>query len=223
MKGCAVFFDLDGTLVDSVHDVHLCLNTVLKNYGREELSLPTVTSLVGGGAKIMARKALEITGGVDSISQVKQISGSFLSLYRDNPVRLSKIFPGGIQLLENLNNQGVRLAICTNKPRITTDPVLNYFGLKKYFSMICCGDEVPHQKPDGRHITGIITEMALKPEKVVMVGDSDNDILASSDAGVRSIAVTYGYDKNVVNLPELDLLAHSLFEIELLLEDIWLV
>ena len=90
MSNATVFFDLDGTLVDSVHDVHLCLNAVLGNYGRAELPLATVTSLVGGGALIMVNEALELTGGRDSDGQAREITNAFLSLYRDNPVRFLK-------------------------------------------------------------------------------------------------------------------------------------
>ena len=221
MSPATVLFDLDGTLVDSVHDVHLCLNAVLGNHGRGELSLATVTSLVGGGARIMVNEALELTGGKDSDSQEREIVDAFLSLYRDNPVRLSKFFPGGIELLEILRSNGTQLAVCTNKPRVTTDPVMAYFDIKKYFSLVRCGDEVPHQKPDGRHITDMMSEMGLEARKVIMVGDSHNDICAAHAAGIRSIAVSYGYDPDIVNLRELDLVAHSVPEIQTRLNEIW--
>ena len=75
-------------------------------------------------------------------------------------------------------------------------------------------DEVAHQKPDSRHITDMIDEMGLKTRDVVMVGDSHNDICAAHGAKVRSIAVTYGYDKSILTLPELDLVAHSIADIK---------
>ena len=221
MSSRAVFFDLDGTLIDSVHDVHLCLNSVLAAHGRSKLSLATVTSLVGGGAKMMAHRALEMTGGIKTKNQVDDIVGSFLDLYRNNPVRLSKIFPGGTNLLDTLVGDNVLLAICTNKPRITTDPVLAYFDLKKYFSLIRCGDEVPYQKPDSRHITHMVNELGLKTEDVIMVGDSHNDICAAHGAKVRSIAVTYGYDETILSLPEVDLVAHSIAGVEDRLVEAW--
>ena len=221
MRNPTVFFDLDGTLIDSVHDVHLCLNSVLGEHGREELSLAVVTSLVGGGAQIMTHRALEMTGGVQSKNQVRDVAEEFLCLYRKNPVRLSKIFPGGTNLLESLQSENVQLAICTNKPRLTTDPVLAYFNLDKYFSLVRCGDEVPHQKPDPRHITDMMAEMGLKTRDVVMVGDSHNDICAAHGAKVRSIAVTYGYDKSILTLPELDLVAHSIADIKDQLSEVW--
>lgn len=221
MRTAAVFFDLDGTLIDSVHDVHLCLNSVLAEYGRTELSLAEVTSLVGGGAQIMTHRALEMTGGVETKNQVRDVVDAFLSLYSNNPVRLSKIFPGGTNLLETLQGENIQLAICTNKPRITTDPVLAHFNLDKYFSLVRCGDEVPHQKPDSRHITDMITEMGLKTEDVIMVGDSDNDICAAHGAKVRSIAVTYGYDKTILAQPEVDLVAHSIADITDRLGEVW--
>ena len=127
MRTPTVFFDLDGTLIDSVHDVHLCLNSVLAEHGRTPLSLAVVTSLVGGGAQIMAHKALEMTGGVENKSQVRDVADAFLCLYRNNPVRLSTIFPGGTNLLETLKGENVQLAICTNKPKDNNRPCIGVF------------------------------------------------------------------------------------------------
>ena len=221
MSRPTIFFDLDGTLVDSVHDVHLCLNSVLKENDRDQLSLATVTNLVGGGAWTMVEVALNMTGGKETDNQVREVVEGFLRRYRDNPVRLSKMFPGIADLLEMLQNEGMQMAICTNKPRVTTDPVMAYFDLNKYFSLVRCGDEVPYKKPDRRHITDMMCEMDLNTRDVIMVGDSHNDICAAHAAGVRSIAVTYGYDLNLLNLVELDLVANSVPDIQRSLNEIW--
>ena len=78
-----------------------------------------------------------------------------------------------------------------------------------------------HQKPDRRHITGMMAEMGLKTRDVVMVGDSHNDICAAHGAKVRSIAVTYGYDKSILTLPEVDLVANSIADIKDRLSEVW--
>jgi len=217
----AVFFDLDGTLINSVLDVHLCLSEVMEKAGRERLSVEQVTSLVGGGARIMTEKALAMTGGINAAEEVEQMVTEFLSLYAANPVRLTKPFPGAIELLEQLKNEGLLLAICTNKPRATTDPVLDALDMEQYFEMICCGNEVPHQKPDRRHIEHMMTELSLEPPDVVMIGDSDNDLLAADSAELRSIMVSYGYDTHLKNHSALDIMIDSLTEVPARLEEIW--
>ena len=80
---------------------------------------------------------------------------------------------------------------------------------------------MPHQKPDGRHITDMIAEMGLDAGNVIMVGDSHNDIYAAHAAGIRSIAVSYGYDSDIMNLGKLDMVAHSVPEIQMRLNEIW--
>ena len=219
--GRAVFFDLDGTLINSVLDVHLCLSEVMENAGRDRLSVKQVTGLVGGGARIMTEKALTMTGGINSAEEVEAIVADFLSLYAANPVRLTKPFPGAIELLEQLQDQGLTLAICTNKPRVTTDPVLDALDLERYFEMICCGNEVPHQKPDARHIEHMMTELSLDVSDVVMIGDSDNDLLAADGANLRSIMVSFGYDANLKDHPALDIMIDGLTEVPAKLDEVW--
>ena len=98
---------------------------------------------------------------------------------------------------------------------------MHYFDIDKYFALVRCGDEVPHQKPDGRHITDMMSELGLETRKVIMVGDSYNDIFAAHAAGVRSIGVSYGYDPDLMKLREIDLVAHSVPEIHMRLNEIW--
>ncbi len=219
--GRAVFFDLDGTLINSVLDVHLCLSEVMEKAGRERLSVEQVTHLVGGGARIMTEKALTMTGGVNSSQEVEEMVADFLALYAADPVRLTKPFPGAIDLLDRLRDQGLTLAICTNKPRATTDPVLDALDLEQYFEMICCGNEVPHQKPDARHIEHMIAELSLNRPDVVMIGDSDNDLLAADAANLRSIMVSFGYDADLKDHPALDIMIDALTEVPAKLDEIW--
>ena len=217
----AVFFDLDGTLIDSVPDVHLCLSAALNRVGRDPLSVAEVKSMVGGGARIMVEKALSQTGGIASGDQVDEVVSSFISEYRAHPTRLTKVYPGGYEVLDKLVEQEIGLAVCTNKPRATADPVMQELDLQKYFPLVCYGDEITHQKPDGRHIEYMLKQMNLTPDQVVMIGDSHNDVRAAHEAGVRSITVSFGYDKDVLSHPDLDLTVDRLVEVPGVLEKVW--
>ena len=217
----AVYFDLDGTLIDSIPDVHLCLATALTSVGRNPLPVHRVKPLVGGGARTMVEQALMQTGDAGSNSQVEKVLAHYIAEYRKYPVRRTTIYPGGMALLDELYERAIRLAICTNKPRETTAPVIEILGLQKYFSLVCCGDEMVHQKPDGRHIRYMLETMKLAADQVVMVGDSHNDVRAAYEAGVRSITVTHGYDQNVLNHPNLDLVVDHLEQVPALLEKVW--
>ena len=64
----------------------------------------------------------------------------------------------------------------------------------KYFSAVCCGDEVTHPKPDGRHIKSTMAKFRTLTKLVIMVGDTENDIIAAKRAGIPSIYVTFWYN-----------------------------
>ena len=209
----AVYFDLDGTLVDSLRDIHLCLCTVLGRLGLEKFSVDEVKAMIGAGSKKMVELALLKNGIIDSCAQLEEVYSDFINEYSKNPTLLTSVYPGGIEVLDNLSEQGIGLAVCTNKPRATTDPVIKKLKLQKYFSIVCCGDEIPFQKPDGRHISHILKLMKLNSNQAVMIGDSKTDVEAANNSGVRSITVSYGYDDDVLNYPKLDLVVDNLKQV----------
>jgi len=96
-------------------------------------------------------------------------------------------------VLAQLRDDSVPMALCTNKPRKTTLPVLDAFGLTPFFPVVLCGDDVVNRKPDGRHVLDTLKALGNDPAAAVMVGDSENDILAAQDAGVANICVSFGY------------------------------
>ena len=214
----AVLFDLDGTLIDSAPDMHHHLAAVLKKMGRIPISLDEVIDNIGGGARKMVTQALEQTGGTGSPDILTSTVAEFLALYQQEPARLTKVYPDGRDILQELQSEGIVLGLCTNKPRVTADPVLKSLKLEPYFDFICCGDDVAFQKPDGRHILHILDRLNVPTSDAAMVGDSFNDLEAAVDAGVASIMVTYGYDRHILNHPYLEYTVSGLGEIPGLLK-----
>ncbi len=188
-----VLFDLDGTLIDSAPGVAWSLNRALAAEGRGPLSVERVKDLVGKGAHYLVADALEDTGGIDDAGHPDRVRETFLQIYSENPIQDTLVFPGAMDALDTLRSDGVPMALCTNKPRKTTLPVLDAFGLTKYFPVMLCGDDVENRKPDGRHVLDTIARMNVPGAPAVMVGDSENDIRAAHDASVPSICVSFGY------------------------------
>ena len=193
MKLEAVLFDLDGTLVDSVPDVRWSLNQALAAEGRDAVSIDKVKDYVGQGARQLAERALVDTGGMRDDAQHQRLLDGFLTTYRNNPVQFTTVFPGVFEALARLQARGTKLAICTTKPDITTWPVLRSLGFDKIFPVVLCGDKARKQKPDGAHVTQTAEMLGVDPANCIMVGDSENDILAAHDASVPSVFVTFGY------------------------------
>ncbi len=189
----ALIFDLDGTLIDSAPDVCASINRVLTGMGRRELTLEETMDKVGWGGRVLVEKALAGTGEAGSEEDVDRALEGFITTYAQHPADHSIVFPGVLSVLDTFKSAGVRLGICTNKPTATTPPVLEAMGLAKFFDVVSCGDAVPHRKPDGRHVRLVVEELGATIETTVLIGDSENDISAAIDAGVRSVAVTFGY------------------------------
>lgn len=189
----AVIFDLDGTLIDSAPGVAWSLNRALADEGRASLTVGRVKDLVGKGAVHLVADALEDTGGMIDDAHRDRVKDAFLQIYSENPIQDTIVFPGVMDMLQTLLDDKVAMALCTNKPKKTTMPVLDAFGLTPFFPVVLCGDEVENRKPDGRHIHDTVALLGRTGYPSVMVGDSENDILAAHDAGVPSICVSFGY------------------------------
>ena len=189
----ALIFDLDGTLIDSAPDVCASTNRVLADMGRRELTLEETKDMVGWGGRVLIEKALAKTGAAGTEAEVDRALEGFLKTYAQHPADHSVIFPGVIPALEGFKAEGVKMGICTNKPAASTPPVLEAMGLDQYFDVVSNGDSVPYKKPDGRHVLHCVEQLGAEPDTTVMVGDSENDILAAINAGIRSVCVTFGY------------------------------
>lgn len=189
----ALVFDLDGTLIDSAPDVCASVNRVLTAEGRRELTLSEAKDLVGWGGRVLVEKALALTGEAGTEEEIDAALNGFLVTYAAHPVDHTTLYPGALEALEIFKADGIVMGLCTNKPEATTGPVLEAMGLDGFFTVLSCGDAVPHKKPDGRHVLHVVDALGASVETSAMVGDSENDIRAAIDAGVKSVAVTFGY------------------------------
>ncbi len=186
-----ILFDLDGTLVDTAADLHAATNHALSIAGRPNVPLDKVQHLVGFGSLRLIQEGLSLTGGQDGI-ELAPLQKEFLDYYAKNLSVHSKIYEGGVEMLQNMETRGFKLAVCTNKPVAMAKAVLTDLRLIKYFGAIVGGDSLPYKKPDPRHLfdTAALLEGS---GPIVMIGDSSPDILGAQAARIPAIAVSYGY------------------------------
>lgn len=193
MHDQTIVFDLDGTLIDSAPDVCRALNRTLEAFGRRAHTVDETKEYLGQGARVLLERSLAKTGAVPEAAIIDALTEVFLKDYAANPVVDSIVFPGVVRALADLKSTGAKLAICTNKPSVTTAPVMEIFKLGSYFDAVICGDQVEHRKPDGAHIRDTVEAVGGDLRNTIMVGDSENDIYAAQDIGIPSIVVTFGY------------------------------
>ncbi len=188
-----VIFDLDGTLVDTGPDLVASLNHAISTIGLSAFDEADIVHLAGRGARVMIERALELRGADRSEGSVARLLASFLAYYEANMPGLSRPYPGLIAALDRLGAAGMRLAVCTNKYEALARRLLASLAMDGRFAAITGGDTFEVRKPDGGHILGTIDLAGGLPAQTLMVGDSINDIAAAGNAGIPSVAVSFGY------------------------------
>lgn len=188
-----VVLDLDGTLVDTVADITAALNRLLGEEGRSSFDEPRVRRLVGDGAARLVGRAWEAMGEPLDDDHGAALTARFLAHYEASVSGRSRPYPGVADSLRALRARGMALAVCTNKAGRPSRRLLADLDLDRHLAAIVGGDEVPHRKPDGRHVLAAVAAVGGDPAAAAMVGDSANDVIAARAAGIPVIAVAYGY------------------------------
>ncbi|HWA77814.1 MAG TPA: HAD-IA family hydrolase [Polyangiaceae bacterium] len=182
-----VVFDLDGTLIDSGGDIAAAALHALRTHGFPELPLPQLLSYVGDGA----RPLLSRSAGIEpSDPRLDALYESFISYYQAHPVVHTRFCSGARAALSELS--GLALALCTNKPRVTTELVLSALGIAELFRVVVAGGDLPRSKPDPLPVLHIAKALGLPAEALAMVGDGAQDVLAGRNAGALSVGVRGG-------------------------------
>lgn len=190
MFASAIAFDLDGTLVDSIHDIEVCLNHTLERAGMPRRDLDWVRGNVGQGAAHLVAQA--IAPGTEERERDRILS-EFVSYYEEHPVGTTRPFPGIPELLQNLRQEGLPLAVISNKPTAVSHRVLEELGLSHFFHTVLGGDSLPERKPSPLPLLAFLDQVGAPASRAVMVGDSAPDVQCAQAAGALSCFVTWGY------------------------------
>ena len=188
-----VVFDLDGTLLDTAPDLIAAVNHTARGLGADAVSEDKLRPVVSFGGREMIRAALEPQGVACDDAALDQYFDRFAAYYQANISERTKPFPGLLPVLDRLQGQGCKLAICTNKLEGLTHPLLQAMGLHERFAAITGRDTFPVCKPDPRHLLATIARASSDPAHAVMVGDSNTDLKTAKAAGVPFVGVTFGY------------------------------
>jgi phosphoglycolate phosphatase len=184
----ALIFDLDGTLIDSKLDLIHSVNAMLRQMGRSELSAERISGYVGHGAALLVARAL---GKGTTEEEVQRGLRLFLTHYEEHKIDNTSAYPGVPETLAALD--GLPMAVLTNKPVRISVQILVGLGLAKHFRLIYGGNSFQTKKPDPLGANTIINELEIPAEETLMIGDSEVDVQTARNAGMRAIAVTYGF------------------------------
>lgn len=192
MPRSLIIFDLDGTLVDSAADLTAAVNAMLADFGcGSPLAVAEVRRMIGDGVAMLVARALAARQckGADPAA-AEQV---FMRHYQAAAASLTAPYPGVSSALQALRAAGIPLAVCTNKPAAISAEILTGLGLAKYFARVIGGDSLPFRKPDPRVLLALLEAFSARPERALLVGDSEVDAATAGSAGVPFVLMTHGY------------------------------
>ena len=176
-------FDLDGTLADTSADLLNAANAALAPRGLPLLNLDQDRPYAGRGGRSMIRRSLVLAerdpDGIEELRLTDAIYPELLEAYSSALAVHTELFPGVSQTLDQLEDAGWAVGVCTNKPERMALAVLEALGVLHRFGSMLGADTLPVRKPDPRHVTETATRCGADPLRSVMIGDTSTDLNAA--------------------------------------------
>jgi len=194
-----VFFDLDGTLIETSPEIADAVNDTLVRFNLEPVSQQQVDHWIGHGTRELLIQALAFRSGtntetVRNSSAFALIESEFASFYKARCGTRSQLYPHVRSVLQRLKEMNVRLVVVTNKETAYTEKVLVAHDLNRAFDRVICGDTLPVKKPEPLAINECLLRYGLSSDKALFVGDSSIDVATAKNANVAVWALPYGYN-----------------------------
>jgi phosphoglycolate phosphatase len=185
----AVFFDLDGTLVDTAPDMVGALQDLQRDKGYPPVAYHIGRSNVSNGALGL----LQIGFPDTDQAYRDRLMCEYIDRYKESLCARSRVFDGIDSLLDNLDLAKLAWGVVTNKPAHLTEPLMEHLRLADRCACIVSGDTLKARKPDPAPMLYACELAGVRPESTIYVGDASRDIEAGRAAGMATIAAAYGY------------------------------
>lgn len=201
-----LFFDLDGTLIDSLEDIRAGVNKTLEESGRAPVEMDIVRKHVGQGSRTLIKNVT----GIEDAAEVDRLLKRYVMYYENAPTVHTYVYDGVLETIKQINCIKV---LFTNKIYGVTDRVITHFGLKPYFDEVVTPETYGVTKPDPLGIHMLLKKYGLGMDDALMIGDSKYDIATAKNAGIKVLAVTYGFAKSREEIEEADYIVDRFGEI----------
>ena len=187
MRYKAILFDMDGTLLDTLADMVSAVNHILSVHGWPQRTTEEVRAFVGNGARRLMERAVppDVTGGA-----FEAVLAEYREWYQAHNCVDTAPYPGIPALLDALAAAGVKTAVVSNKPDATTKALAEKF----FPGMPALGQrDGVDPKPSPALVAQALSDLDVRPENAVYVGDSEVDVSTARNAGLPLIAVSWGF------------------------------
>ena len=185
-----VIFDLDGTLLDTLNDLHSAVNAALLKYGYPQRTKEEVRSFVGNGVKNLIKRSVNGVNNPD----IEGVLQAFIVYYGAHCKDETQPYEGIMQLLLDLKEKGISTAVVSNK----ADFAVKILAEEYFQGLLLCAvgeneEGGVRKKPAPDSVLTVMQELNASPESTVYIGDSEVDIQTAKNAGVACISVPWGF------------------------------
>jgi len=184
-----VIFDLDGTLADTLDDITDAMNEVFVEFGLPAVATTQMRAIIGEGLSVLMTRASHI----DDPDLISKLVQRYRPAYDARMLRRTHLYPGVAAMLDALADRGVKMCVLSNKPHEFTTRICDVL-LSPWPFVRCAGHrEGGARKPEPAVALEMAREMRSVPPGMYFIGDSAIDVQTGRNAGMRTIAVTWGY------------------------------
>ncbi|WP_071058556.1 HAD family hydrolase [Pelistega sp. MC2] len=194
-----VFFDFDGTLADTAQDLVQAANKQRIRAGLLSLPFESLRGYASQGSPGLLKAALNLSTEDANYPSIKE---QFLADYFDCMTDKTVLFEGIAELLDTLELQQISWGIVTNKAENLSFPIFDYLGLTHRSIANICGDTAARPKPYPDPLLLAAQKAQVSPHECIYVGDDERDIIAGKAAGMKTIAVGYGYGPDLKTISQ---------------------
>lgn len=187
--GKAVIFDLDGTLLNTLDDLADSVNNTLNYFKYPERTKEEVRSFIGGGAKALIKKSLPENVTAEKYEEVLSY---FQAYYKKNADKKTGLYPGVKKLVNKLSDENYSIGVVSAKGDIVVKELVESFLGDKVNETLGEKEGIK-RKPAPDSILLMMDILKCKPEETIYVGDSEVDVEAATNAGIRCASVTWGF------------------------------
>lgn len=187
----AVIFDLDGTLVNSLEDIAMSMNIVLKNHHFPTHSLTDYQGFIGHGIRDLVSKAVPVTHKQDAF--IASTLQEMMGVYGEHCTQNTKMYAGISELLTALSSKAIPLAVFSNKAELLTKKVVSEVLSNWQFGQVIGLTTEALKKPNPNKAMQIAKELGVAPKDILFVGDSEVDMQTAKDANMQAVGVLWGF------------------------------
>ena len=187
----AVIFDLDGTLLDTLDDIHNVVNRVLQLNDLPTKTVLEVKAAVGRGVTELVRRLFP--SGELSALRVEKIASDIRETFLEHGTVLTNPYRGVEKMLDTLVGRGIPLAVLTNKPQASAEKAVSVYLPDVPFRTVQGAMPGFPTKPESEIALKVILKLGTLPEETLMVGDSDVDMDTAKNAGLIAVGVSWGF------------------------------